>query len=226
MASRSKREELKKHNERFHKRKLKRLAAIPHISVPIQMSKPQQELVKYVKEKLDSFEIPDKVPATPKADYVLGLGKGFWERCNTIGGNRRWVDGYFGQCNWNTAVVILRSAQMQPNGDLSAALQQSNLKVYRGYGYFLGGGVYPGGWCEHTWCMDDDCLIETTGPFSAYFGAELNEQELAHYVRGLERYDPVPGHHDHGWTVDEDGERISTTADAVEDNIGLPKKKD
>jgi len=224
MATKKKRDEQKKHNERYFKRRQERLAANPFVAKPVQMADPQQELVKYVKDKLDSFNIENKVSATPRADYVLALGKAFWERCNSVGEDRRWVDGYFGQCNWNTAVVVLRSAGMQPNGDLQAAVQQSNLKVYRGYGYFLGGGGMAGGWCEHTWCMEDNCVIETTGPFAAYFGAELNEQELAHYIQGLQGYDPVPGHQGIGWTLDEEGHRIPSAANAIEGNIGLPKK--
>jgi hypothetical protein len=69
--------------------------------------------------------------------------------------------------------------------------------------------------------MDNHFIIETTGPFRAYYGAAIDGDQILHFVEGL----PGPDQLDHGglgWT-EIAGERRMVVADEVQGTIGLPK---
>jgi hypothetical protein len=193
-----------------------------------------EQLVQSIRDKLNAItkDIAQQTgwqvkEANPRMDYCLGLGEGFWNRAKILPDvERTYVDGYNGQCNWNSGMVVVRSVGADPMAqyDLFSAIFGTDLKIWRGYAYSPGIGPLVAGWCEHTWCMDGDTLIETTGPFVAYFGAELTDEQAFHFAEGLDGYDPTQGHGGLGWTVDSEGHRAFVPANEVRGTIGLPKK--
>jgi hypothetical protein len=130
--------------------------------------------------------------ATPtlnaKCTWAAGDNQEFWNRCAII--NPNWhqeepdviqFDGYLQGCMWNSWKVF------------DDALEDG-ITVYQGYA--LGGGQ----WSDHCWCMLGDRIIETTGQFTIYFGAALNEQELADFCSLCADHEPVPATYGHFWT--------------------------
>lgn len=74
--------------------------------------------------------------------------------------NRIFVDGFFRACHWNSWRVF--SSQLE-----------RGLSLWHGY------ACYGGSWTEHSWCMLEGCIVETTSAdFRIYFGAELKPDEL------------------------------------------------
>lgn len=195
------------------------------------MAKIIDELVQFVRAQLDPMaaEIAEAmnvepVVANPRKAYCDSLGEQFWQRASWIETpERAYVDGYNGQCNWNTAMAVVREAGGGSFQEVN--LEQVHLasprRVYRGYAFSPQIGPLVTGWCEHTWCMDEEKLIETTGPFVAYFGAELNAGELAHFCAGVINHLPTPNEVELGWTVI-DGVRQFVPAEHVQEKIGLP----
>jgi hypothetical protein len=100
----------------------------------------------------------------------------FWARCyliRPVDVERFFVDGYAVACKWNSWTV----AQMYPN---------LGLRVYQGYAL----SHLDGRWVEHCWLVSGNRLVETTGPFALYYGAELNNEELAEFNHNAAQYDP------------------------------------
>jgi hypothetical protein len=110
---------------------------------------------------------------------ILMAKPAFWRRCALIpiDTKRIFVDGYLVACNWN----CWRVTQMYP---------QHHLSVFQGYAL----SNIDGRWLEHCWLMTGHRLIETTGEFSLYFGAALNEKELATFNDAALKYKPEDYH--------------------------------
>lgn len=221
MASKKQRAEQARQNRRFIQRRNEQTTKAVQVS-----GKPT--LVESVQVKLDSLTtgMEERVMAKLKPDYIERFGKAFWDRCKEeVTDNVQLVDGYAAQCNWNTSVVARRSVGNQPNNaNLKAVLAETNLKIYRGYAYHADTPQYPGGWYEHTWCMDNQGIIETTAAFLKYYGAALNKEELNHYAEGLPpNHDPTKGNGGLGWSINAEGQRVVVPANEVANTIGLPK---
>ena len=120
-----------------------------------------------------------KMIAVQAVDGGFLADPGFWARCSLINKdwreqppNRVYVDGYVGGCMWNSWRVM------------NDALEDG-IHVY--YGFALGDGQ----WSEHCWCMIGDRIIETTGPMTIYYGAELTEAEWQQLHVVCHRRDPL-----------------------------------
>ena len=55
----------------------------------------------------------------------------------------------------------------------------------------------------------------------AYFGAELNASEREHFAHLVAVHDPIQGHQDLGWGLDQDGNRTPLEAALIANTIGL-----
>jgi hypothetical protein len=166
----------------------------------------------------------DPVPANPNLGYVLALGADLRSRAaNVDAEDRRYVDGYWGQCHWNAAMSAVRKAGGVPTVGVNQAVQivASPVRIFRGYANYSPSGV-GNGWAEHSWCMEGNVLLETTGPMIAYFGAELNAQERLNLANGVAAHHPALGHGGLGCGLDHKGHRVPVDATLVADTVGLP----
>ncbi|HVX62570.1 MAG TPA: hypothetical protein VHC19_18270, partial [Pirellulales bacterium] len=168
--------------------------------------------------------VADYVPANPDIGYLLELGPDLWARANNVESEERtYIDGYWGQCHWNAAMTAVRRAGGVP----SVGVNQSNLivgspiRIFRGYAYFFSPRGMGNGWAMHSWCMDGNTILETTGPMVAYFGAELSAAERLRLANLVAVYDPTQGHMGRGWGLDQEGQRIPVAAALIANTIGL-----
>jgi hypothetical protein len=193
----------------------------------------QQALVNSVRTRLNEIaqellagvEGAVPVPANPDIGYLLELGAATWARADNVDlDGRTYIDGYWGQCHWNTAMTAVRRADGVPaiGANQSALIVASPVRIFRGYAYFYSPNGQGNGWATHSWCMNGNTILETTGPMSAYFGAELNAQERQLFANHVAAYDPIQGHGGLGWGRDHEGHRIPVPAALIANTIGLP----
>jgi hypothetical protein len=135
----------------------------------------------------------------PLEGNILMAHPDFWDRCTLINPNWRaeptapaaktriYVDGHMGGCKFNAWNVF--------NSGL-----EEGIRLYQGYAFAYGS------WAEHAWCMLGSRIIETTGEFTIYYGAELTSEERAFMKIGCDAYEPL-AHSDEFWTV-HSGDRV------------------
>lgn len=195
------------------------------------MTPEQLALVNSVRVRLDEIAqatlkgVSVPVPANPDLGYLLELGAGLWDRAAHLEPeDREYIDGYFGQCHWNTAMTAVRKAGGVPviRVNQSALIVQSPVRIFRGYAYFYSPSGVGNGWAMHGWCMDGNTILETTGPMVAYFGAELNAAERLQFANLVANHNPIQGHNNLGWARDPEGHRVAIPAARLADSIGLP----
>ena len=91
-----------------------------------------------------------------------------WPRCRRVGVNDWskiiYVDGFVAMCHANSWKVF------------SDAIEE-------GLSLWLGFTCLHSRWVEHAWCMLGDRIVETTYARMIYYGAELNEDERAEFVK-------------------------------------------
>lgn len=194
----------------------------------------QQALVNSVRTRLNEIAqellagVEGAVPvlANPDIGYLLELGAAIWARAdNVISEDRTYIDGYWGQCHWNAAMTAVRRAGGVPaiGVNQSALIVASPVRIFRGFAYFYSPNGQGNGWAMHSWCMDGDTILETTGPMSAYFGAELTAQERQQFANQVAAHDPTQGHDGMGWGLDHEGHRVPPVpAMLIANTIGLP----
>jgi len=124
---------------------------------------------------------------------VLMARPEFWDRCMLINPNWRaeatapsartriYVDGHLGGCKFNAWRVC------------TSGLEE-DIRLYQGYAFAYGS------WAEHAWCMVGSRIIETTGEFTIYYGAELTPEEREFMKAGCDQYNPLASS-DEFWTV-------------------------
>lgn len=115
----------------------------------------------------------------PQPESLLSRKK-FWSRCQLVTPNwtnfaitsRIYVDGFVGACCWNSWKVY-------------------NSGIEEGLSLWLGFAHRWGRWTEHAWCMLDQRIVETTAPYLAYYGAELDEQEREYFSKYISVSNPA-----------------------------------
>lgn len=190
-----------------------------------------RRLVESVRTQLDEIsrdllkgEQVQPVPANPDISYLLELGEGLWKRAKNVESDSRiYVDGYWGQCHWNSAMTAVRyPGGMMPNRkDIEKQIIESPLRIFRGFAYFFSNDGLENGWAMHGWCMEGKTILETTGPMSAYFGAELNDSERRLYAKLVSGHDPTARNRGQGWSLLQNGKRDTFSAADVQATIGL-----
>lgn len=142
------------------------------------------------------------IPVPTPDPNGLFVRHNIWQRCQRIApdAQERWldpiyVDGIAGECRWNSWQVF----DMQ--------LEQG-LTLWMGYAFFADR------WVEHSWCMLDGRIVESTAPFRIYYGAQLVAKEI----------DVVSKERNQCDFTERDGMRVWTTTDRGREDV--PFKSD
>jgi hypothetical protein len=109
--------------------------------------------------------------------HALPARPGFWQRCKLVTPYWRereiprvFVDGFATACYWNSWKVYTDAIE-------------AGLTVWAGY------ALSQAHWYGHAWCMLGERIVETTSPYYAYYGAQLNDEELAILDRHQREHD-------------------------------------
>jgi hypothetical protein len=151
------------------------------------------------------------VPPLPAG--ILMANEEFWNRCQLITPNWRhqrpdaiFVDGFVGGCKWNSNKVFTDA--LKPG-----------LRIFQGYAFGLGS------WAEHCWCMLGNRIVESTGDYDVYYGAELNAQERQWFQEGAAAYNPLAVENPEIWTLDIGGSRIHVPYKAERDAASIGRER-
>jgi len=138
----------------------------------------------------------------------------FWQRCRNITPHWReppidriFVDGFVGKCKSNSWKVY------------SDAIEEG-LSLWSGYAF------HGGTWWEHSWCMLGNRIIETTGYFWIYYGAEHTAEEREIFGKRYRNCYPPPSANNVRIYTFVNGFREAIPYDAEMHAIGFGRERD